>query len=137
MNRFLDDLNQVKQVFEEAGERWELDAACRGMNQEMVEAVNQYKLEEMNWYNRQAELENGYTSTTQGLWYTHYLQKKRAKQLGIKIHYEYNKPTKYPKGERDRYPLISYEHDGKNLICKISDRLRYRKVFYAQNASKV
>ena len=56
-------------------------------------------------------------------WYTHYLNKRRYMSLGLTAHYDYIQPTKYEEGENQRYPYCDYRHDGKNLICKISDAM--------------
>ena len=53
--------------------------------------------------------------------------------LGLTAHYDYIKPTKYVKEEGQSYPYWTYSHDGKNLICKISDKMNYRKTFHDRN----
>ncbi len=53
--------------------------------------------------------------------------------LGLTARYEYIKPTGFVKEENRSYPHWDYRHDGKNLICKISDTMNYKKAFYEGN----
>ena len=57
-------------------------ASCQQWNNKMTDLVNGYKQEEMVWYNSPQITENGFRTTTQNLWYTHYLNKKRLMALG-------------------------------------------------------
>ncbi|MCM1494771.1 MAG: alkaline shock response membrane anchor protein AmaP [Bacteroides sp.] len=111
---------------------WErkINAACQGWNQEMTELVNAYKQEVAEWYRLPHFPENGFQTTTQNLWYTHYLNKKRLRALGLTAHYDYIQPTDYIRGENQHFPYWHYNHDGKNLICRISDAMHYKKSFF-------
>lgn len=128
-----DDWNQFKKVTAQLANENRYSASCQIWNNDMTELVNEYKQEEMAWYNSPQITENGFLTTTQNLWYTHYLNKKRLMALGLTAHYDYIEPTEYMKGENRRYPYWNYSHDGKNLICRISDEMNYRKSFYDGN----
>ncbi len=108
-------------------------ASCQIWNNDMTKLVNECKQEEIAWYNSPRITENGFITTTQNLWYTHCLNKKRLMALGLTAHYDYIKPTEYEKSENQSYPYWKYSHDGKNLICKISDEFHYRKSIYNGN----
>ncbi len=132
-NNLKDNWNQFKKVTTQLLNENRYSASCQVWNNDMTELVNEYKQEEMAWYNSPQITENGFMTTTQNLWYTHYLNKKRLMALGLKAHYDYIEPTEYVKKENRRYPYWDYSHDGKNLICKISDEMNYRKTFYDGN----
>ena len=125
-----EDWNQFKKVTTQLVNENRYSSSCQIWNNDMTRLVNDYKQEEMAWYNSQQITENGFMTTTQNLWYTHYLNKRRLMSLGLTAHYDYIKPTEYERGENRRYPYWNYSHDGKNLICKISDEMNYRKSFY-------
>lgn len=130
---FREDWNQFQKVTTQLINENRYSASCQIWNNDMTELVNNYKQEEIAWYNSPQITENGFMTTTQNLWYTHYLNKRRLRALGLTAHYDYIKPTEYRKGENQRYPYWKYDHDGKNLICKISDEMTYRKSFYDMN----
>lgn len=125
-----EDWNQFKKVTTQLVNETRYSSSCQVWNNDMTRLVNDYKQEEMAWYNSQQITENGFMTTTQNLWYTHYLNKRRLMSLGLTAHYDYIKPTEYERGENRRYPYWNYSHDGKNLICKITDEMNYRKSFY-------
>jgi len=52
-------------------------ASCQIWNNDMTKLVNECKQEEIAWYNSPRITENGFITTTQNLWYTHCLNKKR------------------------------------------------------------
>lgn len=108
----------------------ELSRQCQQYNSSIVDTINQYKREEASWYDYRGTVENGFSTTTQSFWYSHYLNKKRLDRHGIGVHYEYIQPTIYSCTENNRLPYFSYSHDGKNMICKVDDGLRYRKVWF-------
>lgn len=124
-----EDWEQTKRNIAKLEQGFRLDAACQGWNHRMIEVVNGYKQEEVSWYNQPGMIENAFQTTTQNLWYTHYLNKKRLQMLGLEAKYEYIQPTNYIKEKNQRFPQWDYSHDGKNLICKVSDYMRYRKLF--------
>lgn len=128
-----EEWNQFKKSTTQFLNEQRYSSSCQIWNDEMTNLVNKYKQEEMEWYNSLQITENGFMTTTQNLWYTHYLNKRRLMSLGLTAHYDYIEPTKYERGENQRYPYWNYNHDGKNLICKISDQMHYRKTFYDQN----
>lgn len=128
-----EEWNQFKKSTTQFLNEQRYSSSCQVWNDEMTNLVNKYKQEEMAWYNSLQITENGFMTTTQNLWYTHYLNKRRLMSLGLTAHYDYIEPTKYERGENQRYPYWNYNHDGKNLICKISDQMHYRKTFYDQN----
>jgi len=128
-----EDWNQLRRSAAQFINENRYSASCQVWNNEMTDLVNKYKQEEMAWYNSLQITENGFGTTTQNLWYTHYLNKRRLMSLGLTAHYDYIKPTKYEKGENQSYPCWNYSHDGKNLICKISDEMNYRKIFSDRN----
>lgn len=128
-----EEWNQFKKSTTQFLNEQRYSSSCQIWNDEMTNLVNKYKQEEMAWYNSLQITENGFMTTTQNLWYTHYLNKRRLMSLGLTAHYDYIEPTKYERGENQRYPYWNYNHDGKNLICKISDQMHYRKTFYDQN----
>ncbi len=128
-----EDWNQFKKVTTQLVNENRYSASCQIWNDDMTKLVNDYKQEEMAWYNSPQITENGFKTTTQNLWYTHYLNKRRLMALGLTAHYDYIEPTEYEKGENRRYPYWNYSHDGKNLICKINDEMNYRKSFYDGN----
>ena len=132
-NNLKADWNQLKKATTQLMNEKRYSASCQIWNNDMTKLVNDYKQEEAAWYNSPQVTENGFMTTTQNLWYTHYLNKKRLKTLGLTAHYDYIKPTEYNRGEYQRYPYWDYSHDGKNLICKISDEMNYRKSFYHGN----
>lgn len=127
------DWNQFKKVTARLMDEYRYSSSCQIWNNDMTTLVNEYKQEEAAWYNSLEITENGFMTATQNLWYTHYLNKRRLMSLGLTAHYDYIQPTKYEKGENQRYPYWDYRHDGKNLICKISDSMNYRKSFYDRN----
>lgn len=127
---FKEDLNQFRKATTQLLNENRYSASCQVWNNDMTNLVNAYKQEEMAWYNNPQITENGFMTATQNLWYTHYLNKRRLMALGLTAHYDYIEPTAYAKEENQSYPYWSYSHDGKNLICKISDRMTYRKAFY-------
>lgn len=127
------DWNQFKKVTARLMDEYRYSSSCQIWNNDMTNLVNEYKQEEAAWYNSLEITENGFMTATQNLWYTQYLNKRRLMSLGLTAHYDYIQPTKYEKGENQRYPYWDYRHDGKNLICKISDSMNYRKSFYDRN----
>lgn len=128
-----DDWEQAKRSMAQVVSDMRYDNACQGWNNDMTDLVNAYKQEEFEWYNSPNVIENGFQTATQNLWYSHYLSKIRLRALGLRTQCDYIKPTEYVKGENSRYPSWRYEHDGKNLICRISDSFRYRKAFLDKN----
>ncbi len=125
-----EDWEQTKKNMAQLANENRYSASCQQWNNEMTDLVNGYKQEEMAWYNSPLITENGFRTTTQNLWYTHYLNKKRLMALGLTARYAYIEPTEYVRGENQRYPHWNYSHDGKNLICRISDGMSYKKAFY-------
>ena len=97
------DWNQFKKVTTQLWNENRYSTSCQGLNDDMTNLVNKYKQEEMEWCNSPQITENGFMTTTQNLWYTHYLNKRRLKTLGLTAHYDYIKPTKYEKEEYHRY----------------------------------
>lgn len=130
---FKADWELTKQNMMQLEQKRHYNASCQKWNREMTDLVNAYKQEEMAWYNSPQITENGFQTTTQSLWYMHYLNKKSLKSLGLSEKYDYIQPTEYVRGENQRFPHWSYSHDGKNLICAISDAMRYRRCIFAQN----
>lgn len=122
-----EDWNQFQKVTAQLRNENRYSASCQIWNNDMTNLVNGYKQEEMEWYNSPQITENGFMTTTQNLWYTHYLNKRRLKALGLTAHYDHIKPTEYVNAQEHRYPYCKYSHDGKNLICKVSDEMTYRK----------
>lgn len=129
------ETERIKEIFQDAQKSSRLNAECRLYNSEMVETVNSYKSQVADWDNQAYTLENAFPSATQSLWYSHYLNKKRLKGLGLETRCLKMSPTKYPPSENQRFS-IHYSHDGKNLICKILDRLWYKRTFY-QNGKQI
>lgn len=129
-NTFRENWNQFKNTTAQFLDEQRYSTSCQIWNNDMTELINKYKQEEATWYNNPQVTENGFMTTTQNLWYTHYLNKKRLNSLGLRAHYDYISPTKYAKEENRSYPYWDYKHDGKNLICKIGDKINYRKSFY-------
>lgn len=127
-----DDWEQTKKNMAQLAYDMRYSAAGQEWNNDMTNLVNTYKQEEMAWYNNPYIAENGFSTVTQNLWYSHYLNKKRLKALGLRAQYDYIQPTEYVREEKKRYPYWRYGHDGKNLICRISDSFQYRKAFYDQ-----
>lgn len=128
-----DDVEQLKKNMAQLHVDMQYNDSCQGWNREMTDLVNEYKREEAAWYNSAQITENGFQTTTQNLWYAHYLNKRRLRTLGLTARYDRVEPTAYMRGENERYPHWRYSHDGKNLICKISDVMRYKKSFFDQN----
>lgn len=108
----------------------ELSSHCQQFNQSITNTINRYKYEEAAWYDGRTPRENALSTTSQTLWYSHYLNKKRLDERHIGLHYENFAPTPFPRPENDQLPFFSYSHDGKNLICSVSDHLFYKKVWY-------
>lgn len=99
-------------------------------NTERVDLVNAYKQEEMNWYNAPGIAENAFRTTTQNLWYLHYLNKKRLQRLGLNVKYNKMRPMNYKVyGSDSKYPDFSYAYDGKNRLVTIKDRMHYQKTY--------
>lgn len=78
-----DDFNGVGEVFGEMLQNSQLNTECRVYNKEMTDIVNAYKVQRADWNNQAGITENAFSSTTQSLWYSHYLNKKRLRNLGI------------------------------------------------------
>lgn len=129
-----EDWEQTKQTIARLGRERKVNDSCQAWNPEMTDLVNTYKQEVVAWYNSPYITENGFQTTTQNLWYSHYLNKKRLHSLGLVARYDYIKTTDYERGENQRFPHWRYSHDGKNLICRISDAMRYRKSLFAGNS---
>lgn len=128
-----DDWEQAKRSMAEVVSDIRYDNSCQGWNNEMTDLVNAYKREEMEWYNSPNAIENGFRTATQNLWYSHYLSKMRLRSLGLRTQCDKIKPTEYARRENSRYPSWRYGHDGRNLICRVSDSFRYKKAFLDQN----
>lgn len=127
------DWEQTKRNLAQVAYDMRYSAAGQEWNDDMTDLVNEYKREEMAWYNSPQITENGFQTTTQNLWYSHYLNKRRLKALGLTARYDHLRPTEYKRGENKRYPHWHYGHDGRNLICTVSDSFYYRKNFYDGN----
>ena len=108
-----EDWNQFKKVTAQLMDEYRCSSSCQIWNNDMTNLVNEYKQEEAAWYNSLEITENGFMTATQNLWYTHYLNKRCLMSLGLTAHYDYIQPTKYEKGENQRYPYWDYRHDGK------------------------
>lgn len=128
-----EDWNQLKQNMADLHVKMQYSDVCQAWNQEMTDVVNTYKKELTAWYSVPHFTENAFQTTTQNLWYAHYLNKIRLRTLGLTAKYDYIQPTEYVRSENQRYPHWSYSHDGKNLLCKISDTMHYRKSFFDEN----
>lgn len=122
--------NVVQKGFKDVGENLMLSQECRHFNGAMAGVVNRYKNEVAAWCDGKISKENGFSTTTQSLWYQHYLNKKRLGRRKIGVHYEHMRPTQYPKQKDQRLPCFSYVHDGKNMICTMTDDVFYKKVWY-------
>lgn len=120
---------KIKAAFKNAQSSMQLNSQCRIYNEEMVETVNNYKAQVEKWDNEPYISKNAFTNATQSLWYSHYLNKKRLKRLGVETKCSRMSRTVYPPGENQRFSIY-YSHDGKNLICKILDKLKYKRIFY-------
>lgn len=100
-------------------------------NNERVDLVNAYRQEEMNWYDASGIAENAFRTTTQNLWYLHYLNKKRLQRLGLNVKYNKMRPMNYRVyGSDSKYPDFSYEYDGKNRLVTIKDKMYYQKAYF-------
>ncbi|MDE6209193.1 MAG: hypothetical protein K2M73_05890 [Lachnospiraceae bacterium] len=122
-------IERIEKIFIEAQNSSQLNMKCGIYNKEMTEIVNRYKTQVVAWDNQMNMQENAFPSATQSLWYSHYLNKKKLRDLGIETKCIKMRPTVYPPNQNQRLS-IHYSHDGKNLICKISERLLYQKNFY-------
>lgn len=121
---------EIKRDLADVGRNLKLSQECQHFNGAMAGVVNRYKSEVMTWCDGKNPKENGFSTTTQSLWYQHYLNKKRLNRRKIGVHYEHMRPTQFPKQENQRLPFFSYEHDGKNMICTVKDNIFYKKVWY-------
>lgn len=128
------NMEKIKYAFKNAQSNMQLNSQCRIYNEEMVETVNNYKEQVEKWDNEPYVSENAFTHATQNLWYSHYLNKKRLKRLGVETKCSKMSRTDYPPAENQRFSIY-YSHDGKNLICKILDKLRYKRIFYKNGKS--
>lgn len=122
--------NVIKDSLSQVGENLKLTQECQYLNQGFADAINRYKNETTHWYDEKGTKENPFSSVTQNLWYQHYLNKKRLNSRKIGIHYEYIRPTSFPKEENQRLPFFSYAHDGKHMLCTVKDSVSYKKVWY-------
>lgn len=122
--------NEIQKDLRDAGRNLKLSQECQHFNGAMAGVVNRYKNEMTAWCDNKTPRENGFSTTTQSLWYEHYLNKKRLGSRKIGVHYEYMRPTQFPKQDGQQLPLFSYTHDGKNMICTVKDAVFYKKVWY-------
>ncbi|MCX4272745.1 MAG: hypothetical protein OSJ71_10860 [Acetatifactor sp.] len=90
-NNLSESWNQFMKVTAQLMDENRYSASCQIWNNDMTKLVNEYKQEEIAWYNSPRITENGFITTTQNLWYTHYLNKKRLMALGLTAHYDYIK----------------------------------------------
>ena len=84
-----DDWNQLKKNMTDLHAELQHSDACQVWNQAMTDLVNTYKRELAAWYNVPHFAENAFQTTTQNLWYAHYLNKKRLRTVGLTAAYEY------------------------------------------------
>lgn len=122
--------SEIKKDLSDVGRNLKLSQECQHFNSSMAGVVNRYKSEVTAWCDSKNPKENAFSTTTQSLWYEHYLNKKRLNQRKIGVHYEHMRPTSFPRQENQRLPFFSYAHDGKNIICTMEDNLFYKKVWY-------
>lgn len=121
---------EIQKGFKDVGRNLQLSQECQHFNGTMAGVVNRYKNEVAAWCDGKIPKENGFSTTTQSLWYQHYLNKKRLGRRKIGVHYEHMRPTQFPRQENQRLPYFSYAHDGKNMICTVKDNVFYKKVWY-------
>ena len=112
------DWEKTKQVLVQAGKNLQYTQSSQIWNEEMTNLLNAYKREEIAWYNSHTITENGFFTATQNLWYTHYLNKKRLRSLGLTARYDYIKPTDTVRGE------TSVFHNG---ITAMTEKTSYVK----------
>lgn len=122
--------DEIQKDLKDVGRNLKLSQECQHFNGAMAGIVNQYKNEVTAWCDNKAPKENGFSTTTQSLWYEHYLNKKRLNRRKIGVHYEHMRPTQFPRQDNQQLPFFSYAHDGKNMICTVKDSVFYKKVWY-------
>lgn len=122
--------NEIQKDIKDVSKNLKLSQECQHYNSAMAGIVNRYKGELTAWCDDKTPRENGFSTTTQNLWYEHYLNKKRLNRRKIGVHYEHMHPTQFPAKNNQHLPFFSYAHDGKNMICTVKDYVFYKKVWY-------
>ena len=75
--------NEIKKDLADVGRNLKLSQECQHFNGAMAGVVNRYKSEVMAWCDGKNPKENGFSTTTQSLWYQHYLNKKRLNRRSL------------------------------------------------------
>ena len=116
---------------------WQLTKQCTGYNNEMLDVVEQFKKEWKKWLSEgSAEREVPPMTVTQNLWHSTYLEIQRLKRLGIKVVYKDLQQIRHHKNDQAAYSYFYYRHDGRNLLCKVIQRLRIKK-YYLREGKKL
>ena len=109
---------------------WQLTHKCTGYNNEMLDVVEEFRKEHQQWISS-GSTERGRTplTVTQNLWHSTYLEIQRLNKLGIEIEYKELKQIRFRKKDEGIYSYFDYKHDGRNLMCKVKQRLRINKYY--------
>ena len=107
---------------------WQLTQQCTGYNSEMLSVAEQFKRERQEWITKGGAVGDAAPLTvTQTLWHSIYLEIKRLKRLGIEVTYKALQQIRHYKKDNAAYSYFNYRHDGRNLLCKVTQRLHIEK----------
>lgn len=85
----------------------------------MEATVDTYTQELIDWFDRKSYMEeNALSKTTQELWYSHYLEKKRLEKRGISTHHVQYEHVPYNVGAEPE-TVCFYGVDGKYQTCDV------------------
>lgn len=119
----------IEAGFARAGQNIALDYGLQSRNGEMAELVNRYKQEEADWYQSAQLKDNAFELASQGLWYMHYLNKKRLQKMGIGLQYKTVSQTPSQVTSEQRFPTWNYGKEGNSVVCRLQDYERTQKTY--------
>lgn len=75
-------------------------------------------------------------TVTQNLRHSTYLETQRLKRLGIEVEYKELQQIRHHKNDQQVYSYFDYKHDGKNLLCRVKQKLHMKK-YYVKAGKKL
>ena len=130
MKDIIGALNMIK-------DDWQLTKQCTSYNHEMLTVVEQFKKEHQEWMEeKNVERTHPPLTMTQNLWHSTYLEMQRLKRLGIEIEYKELQQIRHHKNDQQVYSYFDYKHDGKNLLCRVKQKLHMKK-YYVKAGKKL
>ncbi len=109
---------------------WQLTWQCTGYNFVMLDLVEQYKKERREWMTKGGMASEAALMTmTQTLWHSTNLEIQRLQKLGLAVTYKALQQIRYYKKDKAPNSYFEYRHDGRNLHCKVSQRIHMEKHF--------